>query len=128
MLFVCPAGTVKSAIAREFLKRRAAQEGLAVQVRSRAIHAEQHVSPRLAARLAADGINPAAETVRNLSPRDIADANIVIAFDEAAAAPGMERAKAWAVPSWNDDYDAAKVALMEKLDGLLVDLRTRQCA
>jgi hypothetical protein len=35
VLFVCPYGTVKSAIARETLKRRAAEAGVAVRVRSR---------------------------------------------------------------------------------------------
>lgn len=54
VLFVCPAGTVKSAIARETLPRRARAEGLKVDVASRGLTPEDHVSPKLASRLHAD--------------------------------------------------------------------------
>ena len=60
VLFVCPAGSVKSAIARETLKHAASRRGLAVDVQSRGVTPEDHVSPGLAARLRADGIDPAA--------------------------------------------------------------------
>lgn len=84
VLFICPAGSVKSAIARERLKRRAADPGAAVAVVSRGVHPEDHVSPALAAKLKADGVDPAAEPLRALAPEDLARADLVIAFDEAA--------------------------------------------
>lgn len=128
VLFVCPAGTVKSAIAREVLKRRAVAEHLAVDVRSRGVRVEDHVSPALARNLRADGIDPAAEAAQRLAPADIAWADLVIAFDEAAVAPGLARARTWETPSWNSDYAGAKRALSRQMDDLIVELAAHGCA
>jgi hypothetical protein len=127
VLFVCPAGTVKSAIAREVLRRRAAEAKVAVAVTSRGVHPEDHVSPALAARLAADGIDPRREPAQALSAGDAAAADIVIAFDEAAEVPGLAGARVWATPSWNDDYPHAKAALSAQVDGLVAELANRGC-
>ena len=124
VLFVCPAGTVKSAIARETLKARAGALGVAVDVQSRGLHVEDHVSPALAAALRADGVNPAAEPARALQDTDVARADIVIAFDEAAQAPQMQRARVWDIPSWNSDYSGAKAALATHVDDLIAGLRS----
>jgi protein-tyrosine-phosphatase len=128
VLFVCPAGTVKSAIARETLKRRAAERGVAVQAGSRGVHPEDHVSPGLAANLKADGIDPRAEPVRTFTPADLAGATVVVTFDEAAQAPGLAQARPWDIPSWNSDYDHAKAALSVKVEALLDELAARPCA
>jgi protein-tyrosine-phosphatase len=128
VLFVCPAGTVKSAIAREVARRRALTRGLKVAVSSRGIHPEDHVSPALAARLHADGLDPAAEPARPLTPADLAGADIVVAFDEAAQAPAMSRARVWDTPSWNANYDLALAAVTGRVDALLDELAASPCA
>ena len=125
VLFVCPFGTVKSAIARETLKRRAAEAGVPVRVRSRGVDVQDHLSPRLAAALAADGLNPAAEPPRKLSAADLTPGQIVIAFDEAAQDPRLRDARAWDMPSWNDDYARAKASLEVQVAALLAELRRR---
>jgi protein-tyrosine-phosphatase len=125
VLFVCPAGTVKSAIARETLKRRAAAQGIAVSVSSRGVHPEDHVSPALAANLLKDGLNPGSEPARELAELDIAQADMVIAFDEAADVSLLRSARAWKTPSWNSDYATAKADLDDRLTGLLAELRLR---
>lgn len=127
VLFVCPAGTVKSAIAREALKARAGARGVAVIVRSRGVHLEDHVSPGLAANLKADGIDPTAEPALALAPSDIAWADFVIGFDEAALAPGMGQARAWDIPSWNSDYASARQAQASRIEMLLTELAARPC-
>lgn len=127
VLFVCPAGTVKSAIARETLERRAAQRGVAVHVQARGVHPEDHVSPALAARLKADGIEPWSSPILQLEAYDIVASDIVIAFDEAAQAPGMDRARPWNIPSWNADYDSAKAELAIKVDALVDELAANRC-
>ena len=126
VLFVCPAGTVKSAIARETLKARAAQAGVPVRVQSRGLHPEDHVSPALAVNLKADGINPTAEPLQAFEDADARRADIVIAFDEAAQAPGLRAARNWDIPSWNSNYPAAKAGLAAKTDELIAELRRRQ--
>jgi protein-tyrosine-phosphatase len=125
VLFVCPAGTVKSAVAREVLRARVAAERLDVTVASRGLNPEDHVSPALAAKLRADGLDPAREAARPLTARDVADADIVIAFDEAAGAAALHGARAWRTPSWNADYDTAKADLAMRMDGLVAELRAR---
>ena len=125
VLFVCPAGSVKSAIAREALKRRAADEGVSVAVSSRGVHPEDHVSPALAANLKRDGINPASEPLRGLAQPDIAQADMIIAFDEASDEPMLRSAQAWKTPSWNDHYSTARADLDDRLTGLLTELKAR---
>jgi protein-tyrosine-phosphatase len=128
VLLVCPAGTVKSAIARETLRARARAAGVAVRVQSRGLKIEDHVSPALAAQLRADGVDPAAEPARPLQEADIRQADIVIAFDEAAQLPSLRGARVWDIPSWNADYAGAKAALATKVDGLLAELGARRGA
>ena len=127
VLFVCPAGTVKSAIARETLRQRASAAGVPVRVISRGISPEDHVSPELAARLKGDGIDPTAEPARALTAADVANADIVIAFDAAAQSPLLSGAVSWKVPSWNGDYAGAKAALAAEMTALLAGLKTRPC-
>lgn len=126
ILFVCPAGTVKSAIAREMLKARAAAVSFPVVAESRGLVVEDHVSPGLAANLRADGIDPAADPARVLTEADVDKADIVIAFDEASQAPTLQKARAWDIPSWNSDYAAAKSALTVRVDDLLAELKARE--
>lgn len=127
VLFVCPAGTVKSAIAREALKRQASALNIPVEVRSRGLRIEDHLYPELAERLDADGLTPSAEPARPLAPADAAWADIVVAFDESASAPGLAHARAWRTPSWNADYDRAKADLDQRLDALLTELAEHPC-
>lgn len=126
VLFVCPAGTVKSAIAREALRKAAHDSSIPLVVQSRGISPEDHVSPVLAARLKADGLNPAAEPALRFAAADALQSDIVIAFDEAASAPGLEQARAWTTPSWSGDYDRAKADLKTRLDLLLAELAQRR--
>jgi protein-tyrosine-phosphatase len=132
VLFVCPLGVVKSAIAREELRRIAKARGLSVQVQSRGVappkdHPENDISPALAAHLKEQGIDPFADPLRRFTPQDARQADIVIAFDEASAAPGLERARAWKSPSWNDQYEQAKAALSQNMQVLTDELAARPC-
>lgn len=127
ILFVCPAGTVKSAIAREVLKARAKALALPVEVRSRGLKVEDHVSPDLEARLERDGVDVKAQPAQAFTPTDAAWADVLIAFDAAATSPGLSRARAWSTPSWNADYDRAKADLDERLGALLTELSSRPC-
>ncbi len=127
VLLVCPAGTVKSAIAREVLKRRAAERRVPVLAASRGVTPADHVSPGLAAHLRADGIDAGAQPLSRFEPADLKGVDVVIAFDEAAALPALRGARVWATPSWNDDYAAAKAALAPQIDALLDELSARGC-
>ncbi|MES2253588.1 MAG: hypothetical protein V4559_00960 [Pseudomonadota bacterium] len=131
VLFVCPLGVVKSAIAREQLRRIAKARGLSVQVQSRGVAPPEipanDISPRLAAHLRDENIDPFADPLRRFSKTDPAQADITIAFDEAARAPGLEQARAWKSPSWNDQYPEAKAAMDKNIAALADELAARPC-
>lgn len=126
VLFICPVGTVKSAIARETLKAQAAVAGRALDVRSRGIAVQNHVSPQLAAALESDRIDPAAEPPQKLATSDLWPGQIVIAFDEAAQDPRLAGARIWDVPSFNNSYAAAKAALSAHIAELVAELKDRE--
>jgi protein-tyrosine-phosphatase len=128
VLFVCPMGSVKSAIAREKLRRIVKARGLAVEVQSRGLTPANDISPGLAAHLKGEGIDPLADPLRRFTPADAVHADITIAFDEAATAPGLERARAWHSPSWNDDYAHAKAVMDGHIGEFADELSKRPCA
>jgi hypothetical protein len=123
VLFVCPAGTVKSAIARELLTRKAAAEVVAVDIRARGLSVEDHVTPALAARLKADGIDASSAPAEALQAGDVRWADVVVAFDEAANSTLLGAKQIWRTPSWLSDYEAARRDMEIRLDGLLAELR-----
>lgn len=125
ILLVCQFGSVKSATARELLKRAAAQRGVRVSVASRGITPAEHMSPELKQRLAADGIDPAAEPLRQLKPADVAAADMVIAFDTLPASYHPRRFVDWRdLPSMLNDYDHARHVLDARISALLDQLRS----
>jgi protein-tyrosine-phosphatase len=127
VLFVCPMGSVKSAIAREKLRHEAKVRGFAVDVHSRGLKPALDISPGLAAHLKEEGINPLADPLRQFTKADADHADIVIAFDEAAAAPDLKHARKWHSPSWNNDYTNAKAVMDARILALAGELAKRPC-
>jgi len=120
ILLVCQFGTVKSPIARELLKRRAAERHVVVQVAARGITPQQHITPELIDRLAREGINPAAEPLTKLGPQDIAAADLVIAFDRLPTEYHPRALEDWSdLPSMLKDYDHARAMLDARIATLL---------
>lgn len=123
VLFICQYGTVKSAMAREMTRRRAAELGVAVDVSSRGITPQNHISPALAEHLATDGIDLAPNLVQPLDAVTLARAEIVVLLDPLPN--GLARADAldWtAVPSFNNTYPEAKAFLTAHIETLLASL------
>ena len=120
ILLVCQFGTVKSPIARELLRRRAAERHIPLHVTARGITPQRHITPGLLTRLKRDGINPTAEPLVKLSPRDIANADLVIAFDKLPAEYRPHRFEDWTdLPSMVNDYTHARLVLDRRIDDLL---------
>lgn len=120
ILLVCQFGSVKSAIARELLIRRAASRGIALHAWSRGITPEEHLSPTLSAQLHAEQIDPTRQPLTALSAVDVDAANMVIAFDPLPFTVSGGKLLDWSdVPSMNSSYDAARKVLDERIDALL---------
>ncbi|HVM21704.1 MAG TPA: hypothetical protein VM308_00185 [Sphingomicrobium sp.] len=120
ILFVCQFGSVKSPIARELLKRAAQRRGVRLEVSARGITPEDHISAELKARLASEGINPAAEPLRQLRPEDVAAADLVVGFAKLPPKLLPRHFADWTdLPSMNNDYIGARALLDVRIEQLL---------
>lgn len=120
VLFVCQAGTAKSAIARELLRRRARERGIAITAFSRGLAIEEHVSMALRLRLNAEAIDLQRDGFKVLSASDLRDADIVVSFTPLPPAYRFSRAEDWStVPSVNDAYVVARAELDRRIEQLL---------
>lgn len=127
VLFVCSAGTVKSAIARELFLKRARERNIPVDVFSRGIDPANHVSPLLASRLAERAINPARISVQRLAQSDLDIADIVVVFDTLPLGLTSMAALDWtAQPSFNDHFDIAWPWAAARIETLLDELQQQQ--
>ncbi|MFM5885707.1 MAG: hypothetical protein ACKOQ3_10365 [Novosphingobium sp.] len=128
VLFVCEHGTVKSPIAREHLRRIAAQRGLRVRAMSRGINPSEDVSPKLAAALAQDGIDPRRDPLLRLTMADLAAADVVVTFQ--ALPPTFDRTRIhelrdWSdIPAMNENYWLARGRLVLRIEALLDEVAT----
>ncbi len=123
ILFVCQFGTVKSALARELLRHRAADRGINVTVASRGITPEPHLSPAVRNQLAAERIDVDRDAVQKLTRADMKAANIVVIFNALPAAMGDVPVRDWSdTPSVNDAYPLARAELDRRIDLLLDDI------
>ncbi len=125
VLFICQAGTVKSPIARELFKRRAAERGIKVTAFSRGIQPAQHVTPALEQKLQADGINTTSDPLMRLKRTDLKSADLIVTFHDlptnlTTAPKQKKKLQDWtSVPSMNDAYSSARADLDGRIDRLL---------
>lgn len=121
VLFVCRFATVKSATARELLRKLARERGVAVAVRSRGITPVDHLPPATRQRLIQDyGIDPAAEAPRALRQADLDWADTVILFDPLPANLHKPGVLDWTdQPSMLDRFDASMAYLAAHVAALL---------
>lgn len=123
VLFVCQAGTAKSAITREIFRRRANQRKIAAKALSRGLVIEDHVSPRLRQQLSADGIDPGVDPYQILTAQDWKRADILIWFNPLPPEVKHPAMRDWSdLPSFNDSYAAARPILDQRIDALLDEI------
>jgi Low molecular weight phosphotyrosine protein phosphatase len=120
VLFVCPAGTAKSAIARELFRKRAQERGIAATAFSRGLHIDDHISAALRQNLDAEGIDTRRDGFAVLAPKDARRADVVVTFAPLPAAYRSAKLRDWsAVPSVNDAWPTARADLDRRIDALL---------
>lgn len=120
VLFVCQFGSVKSPLARELLRRRARERGVAVFAFSRGITPQPHLPRELATRWLAEGLDPARDGLHRLLPIDAGYADVVAVFDPLPGDFAATRVLDWTgVPSMLRDYPAARADLDGRIEALL---------
>src|SRR5262245_55007674 len=128
VLFVCLHGSAKSLIAAEHLNRLAAERGVAVRGDSAGIEPDQSVPPAVVAGLAADGINVGGYSPRQFTPERASSATRVVNMgcDAPALAPTSMLVERWDdLPMVSDGYEAARSAIVERVEWLLTTLDDR---
>lgn len=124
VLFICEFGTAKSVIARELFRRRAISRGIAVSAFSRGLVIEDHITPELRQRLAADGINPYSEPFKVLQPQDWRRASVIVAFNPLPDTVPESKVRDWTdTPSVVSQYAAARAVMDRKIEALLDEFR-----
>jgi protein-tyrosine-phosphatase len=125
VLFVCQHGAAKSVVAAEYLRRMAAERGIAVQAGSAGLEPDEAIPPPVVAGLAAEGFDVKERRPRALTEGLVADANLIVTFGCDVTLPdanGRERAMLrWeGVPAVSDGYEAARAEIVRRV-GELVD-------
>jgi protein-tyrosine-phosphatase len=120
VLFICQFGTVKSAITRELFRQRARERGIAVVALSRGITPGQHLAPALQRQLLAEGIDPAHDSLKQLSSGDLSLADVTVTFDPLPPGLPTHRLQDWRdIGSFNDNYATERARVIARIDALL---------
>jgi protein-tyrosine-phosphatase len=122
LLFVCEHGSAKSVVAAAHFDRMAAERGLDLRAISRGTSPDAEIHPAAVHGLGVDRLTPV-DRPRRLSSSDLEGAVRVVAFSElpaehAASVP----VEVWTVPPVSEDYEAARGAIVSRLERLFEEL------
>ena len=124
-VFVCPHGAAKSVIAAEFFRSMAADRGLSVQAQAFGVEPDPEIPAPVLEGLRRDGLEIAARQPEEPDPNSLAEADLVVLIgceliDTQASSGVVVR---WdGVPAVSDGYDAARTAIVERVEQLLRSL------
>lgn len=121
VLFICRYATVKSATARELMRKRTRERGIAVAVWSRGITPVEHLPPATRQRLITEfGIDPASERRKALRQSDLDRADWVVLFDQLPSSLHKAGALDWTdQPSMLEQFEASMAYLQGHIEALL---------
>lgn len=121
VLFICRYATVKSATARELLRKRARERSIGVAVWSRGITPVDHLPPAIRQRLITEfGIDPASERSQALHQADLNRADMVVLFDQLPASLRKSGTLDWTdQPSLLEQFEPSMVFLEAHIEALL---------
>ena len=127
VLFVCLHGSAKSLIAAEHLKRLAKGQRIAVHGESAGVEPDAEVPPAVLAGLAVDGIDVRGYEPRLLTADKLAAAThiVVCGCELRAGHSALATIERWDdLPFVSDGYEAARAAIVQRLEDLLHRLDT----
>lgn len=123
ILFVCRFGSVKSPVAREYFRRRAAERGLVFSVKSRGITPEAHISESLLVSLKRDGIDQDRDGLHKLRHYDLRQADILVIFDTLPSGLKGKNLHDWTnTGSFNESFATEKPKLLLRIDALIDEI------
>ena len=126
-VFVCLHGSAKSLIAAEYFRRLAARRGLDVRATSAGIEPDADIPPNVMKGLLRDGIDVRGCRPRRITAEELASASHVVSFgcDLGTVGPPGLAVERWDdVPAVSADFDAARDAIVARLERLLAEWET----
>ena len=127
VLFVCEHGAAKSVFAGSYFNVLAEREGLNVRAVARGTDPDAEIAERVQADAEAAGLPLCTARPILLSPDDVAEADLLVAFDLTSAALGTPTPhEAWdGLPSLKQEFEPAKAAIMARVEALVAELKAR---
>ena len=123
VVFVCQHGAAKSVIAAELLGRLAAERGQLVRSSAFGLEPDAEIPPHVVAGLQSDGVDISDRRPKGLTEDELIGADQVVAMgcDLNSSVPVVR----WDdIPAVSDGYDAARTAIVARLERLLRSLQS----
>jgi arsenate reductase len=123
VLFVCPHGAAKSVLAGSYFNRFAAELGLETRAIARGTEPDAEISDRVRR-----DVGPALciEQPTGLTAVDVANADLVVAFDLAEPELGVPPDRSWnALPALSEDFELGRAAILGRVVALIAELKAR---
>jgi hypothetical protein len=123
IVFVCEHGSVKSLVATEYFNQRAGRQGLSYVAVARGT-APAAVPSTVRSGLEADGFDLTHFTPRRLEASDLADATLVISFDQdLGGTVGRTPYQRWDdLPALSVYFVEGRMAIVRRVDALIKSL------
>ena len=125
IVFVCEHGAAKSIIAATYFNKIAMETGLEVRAVARGTNPDKELSAKVISGLPEDGLTPTESVPQKLSIEDAESAQQIVSFCELPE-EFHKRAviEQWEnIPPVSDNYDLARVAIVEQIKSLIKGLR-----
>jgi protein-tyrosine-phosphatase len=125
VLFMCPHGAAKSVLASAYFQSRARERGLNVRVLTAGTHPDPAVAPAVASHLTKNGYELPISTPRQVTPSDLAAADVVISLgcDLAGVPVDKNKLTEWNdVPAPSENFAAADSAIRRRVVELVDEL------
>jgi arsenate reductase (thioredoxin) len=123
VLFVCPHGAAKSVLAGSYFNRFAAELGLETRAIARGTEPDAEISDRVR-----QDVGPALCIAQptGLTAVDVANADLVVAFDLAEPELGVPPDRSWnALPALSEDFELGRAAILGRVVALIAELKAR---
>jgi arsenate reductase len=123
VLFVCPHGAAKSVLAGSYFNRFAAELGLETRAIARGTEPDAEISDRVRQDV---GSALCIAQPAGLTAVDVANADLVVAFDLAEPELGVPPDRSWnALPALSEDFELGRAAILGRVVALIAELKAQ---
>ena len=123
VLFVCPHGAAKSVLAGSYFNRFAAELGLEARAIARGTEPDAEISDRVRQDV---GHALCITQPMGLTGADVANADLLVAFDLAEQDLGVSPDRSWdALPALSADFELGRAAILGRVVALVAELKAR---